>query len=176
MLPPLLTGPTLPRFASIGRMRVILAGPSVSGRSPSDLLGERLPSVVTGRLGAMSVHVATIRHFWQATEARDWGAVAEVLAPEMVYEIQQTRERIRGRDAFLRFFDDYPGDWHLTLRRVIVDDRNGVSVLDFTVGVEQMLAITFFTFGDDGLITRVEDVWPEPYEPPPGREHLTERF
>ncbi len=124
----------------------------------------------------MSEHAATIRRFWQTTEARDWDALAEVLAPEMVYEMEQTRERIRGRDAFLRFFDDYPGDWHLTVRRVIADDEGGVSVLDFTVGDEQMLGITLFTFGDDGLVTRVEDVWPEPYEPPPGRAHLTERF
>jgi len=28
----------------------------------------------------------------------------------------------------------------------------------------------------DGLITRVTDFWPEPYEPPPGREHLVERY
>ena len=124
----------------------------------------------------MSEHAATIRRFWQTTAARDWDALAEVLAPEMVYEMEQTRERIRGRDAFLRFFDDYPGDWHLTVRRVIADDEGGVSVLDFTVGDEQMLGITLFTFGDDGLVTRVEDVWPEPYEPPPGRAHLTERF
>jgi hypothetical protein len=26
----------------------------------------------------------------------------------------------------------------------------------------------------DGLITHVTDFWPEPYEPPPGREHLVE--
>ncbi len=124
----------------------------------------------------MSAHAATIRHFWQTTEARDWDGLAEVLAPTMVYEIEQTRERVRGRDAFLRFFDDYPGDWHLTVRRVIADDEGGVSVLDFTVGDEQLVGITFFTFGGDGLITRVEDVWPEPYDAPAGRAHLTERF
>ncbi len=124
----------------------------------------------------MSEQAATIRRFWQTTEARDWDGLAEVLAPAMVYEMEQTRERIRGRDAFLRFFDAYPGDWHLTVRRVIADAEGGVSVLDFTVGEEQMVGITFFTFGDDGLIDRVEDVWPEPYEPPADRADLTERF
>ena len=39
-----------------------------------------------------------------------------------------------------------------------------------------MVGITFFTFGPDGQVTRVEDVWPEPYEPPAGAAHLTERF
>jgi hypothetical protein len=36
-------------------------------------------------------------------------------------------------------------------------------------------AIAFFEFAD-GLITRVTDFWPEPYEAPPGREHLVERW
>ncbi|MGP3959181.1 hypothetical protein ACTWPT_24555 [Nonomuraea sp. 3N208] len=27
-----------------------------------------------------------------------------------------------------------------------------------------------------GLISRITDYWPEPYEPPPGREHLVERL
>jgi hypothetical protein len=35
--------------------------------------------------------------------------------------------------------------------------------------------MAFFEFGR-GLITRVTDFWPEPYEPPPGREHLVERW
>ena len=124
----------------------------------------------------MGNHAATIRRFWQTTEARDWEGLAEVLSPEMVYEMEQTRERIRGRTEFLRFFAEYPGDWHLTVRRVVADEEAGASVLDFTVGDEQMVDISFFTFDDDGLIERMEDVWPEPYEPPADRAHLTERF
>ena len=124
----------------------------------------------------MSEHAATIRRFWQTTEARDWEGLAEVLAPAMVYEMEQTRERIRGRTAFLRFFAEYPGDWHLTVRRVVADADGGVSVVDFRIGDEQLAGITFFTWDDTGLIARVEDVWPEPYEPPADRAHLTERY
>ena len=124
----------------------------------------------------MSDHAATIRRFWESTEARDWAGLAEVLSPELVYEMEQTRERIRGRDAFVRFFAAYPGDWHLTVRRLVADDGGGASVLDFAVDGVQMTGISFFSFDADGLISRIEDVWPEPYEPPAGREHLTERF
>jgi hypothetical protein len=28
----------------------------------------------------------------------------------------------------------------------------------------------------DRLVAAVTDFWPEPYEPPPGREHLVERW
>lgn len=97
----------------------------------------------------MSDHVATIHRFWDATEARDWEGLAVVLDPAMHYRMEQTRERVAGRDAFVRFFSEFPGDWHLTVRRVIADD---------------------------GAITEVEDVWPEPYEPPADRAGLTERY
>lgn len=124
----------------------------------------------------MSEQAATIRRFWEATEARDWDGLSQVLDPDLRYSLEQTRERVTGREAFLRFFSEFPGDWHLTVRRVIADDAGGVSVLDLRVGEEQMVGISFFRFGDDGLITEVEDVWPEPYEPPADRAHLTERY
>ena len=40
---------------------------------------------------------------------------------------------------------------------------------------ETSLAIAFFEI-EAGRITKVTDFWPEPYEPPPGREHLVERW
>jgi SnoaL-like domain len=124
----------------------------------------------------MSDHAATIRRFWETTEARDWTGLGEVLSPELVYEMAQTRERVQGREAFLRFFAAYPGDWHLTVRRVVADDDGAATMLDFVVGEEQMTGISFFSFDSAGLINRIDDLWPEPYEPPPGREDLTERF
>ena len=122
----------------------------------------------------MSDHDATIRRFWAATEARDWDGLADVLADDLVYEMEQTRELVRGKPAFVRFFSEFPGDWHLVVRRIIADADGGVSTLDFTVGDEHMVGITFFPFDADGRITRLEDVWPEPYERPAGRAHLTE--
>ena len=51
--------------------------------------------------------------FIASLEARDWAAWAGLLHPAVVYEIPQSRERIRGRDRYLRFNQEYPGDWHL---------------------------------------------------------------
>jgi hypothetical protein len=124
----------------------------------------------------MSDHASTIRRFWETTEARDWTGLGEVLSPDLVYEMEQTRERIRGREAFLRFFDQYPGEWHLVVRRIIADDEGAVSVLDFTVGAGEMTGVSFFEFDGAGLITKVEDLWPEPYDPPADRAGLTERY
>ena len=67
--------------------------------------------------------------FVERLERRDWDGLGELLHPGVVYEIAQSRERIRGRDRYIQF-------------------------------------------NADGWITKVTDFWPEPYEPPAGREHL----
>lgn len=110
-----------------------------------------------------------------STEERDWSALGDLLAEEVVYEMPQTGERIRGKPAFLRFNAEYPGDWHLRARRIVADGRYAAAWLDARVGAEPMEACVWFDLSDEGLITRVVDYWPERYEPPAGREHLAER-
>jgi hypothetical protein len=113
--------------------------------------------------------------FIASLEARDWDAWAGLLHPAVVYEIPQSRERIRGRDRYLRFNQEYPGDWHLRPKVVIADERHGVVWFEWLLDGRADDAMVFFEFAD-GLIIRVTDFWPEPYEPPPGREHLVERW
>jgi ketosteroid isomerase-like protein len=117
--------------------------------------------------------------FIASLEARDWEAWTALLHPDVVYEIPQSRERIRGRDRYLQFNREYPGDWHLRPRVVIADEQHAVVwfawSLDGRPDEGSADAMAFFEFAD-GLITRVTDFWPEPYEPPSGREHLVERW
>jgi len=44
-----------------------------------------------------------VERFIVSLEARDWAAWATLLHPGVIYEIPQSRERIRGRDHYLRF-------------------------------------------------------------------------
>jgi ketosteroid isomerase-like protein len=113
--------------------------------------------------------------FIASLEARDWDAWAALLHPAVVYEIPQSRERIRGRDRYLRFNQEYPGDWHLRPKVTIADERHGVVWFEWLLDGRADDGVAFFGFAD-GLITSVTDFWPEPYEPPPGREHLVERW
>jgi hypothetical protein len=48
----------------------------------------------------------------ETMEARNWEAWTALLAEDVVYEVPQTRERVSGRAALLRFNQEYPGDWH----------------------------------------------------------------
>jgi ketosteroid isomerase-like protein len=109
-------------------------------------------------------------------EQRDWSGLTALLAEDVVYEMPQTRERISGRSAFLRFNVEYPGDWHVRARRVVADGRFAALWLDVRTDGEQQDACVWLELAEDGLISRVVDYWPESYEPPPGREHLVERW
>ncbi|MDA0637053.1 nuclear transport factor 2 family protein [Nonomuraea sp. MCN248] len=109
-------------------------------------------------------------------EQRDWERFGALLAEDVVYEMPQTRERIRGKSAFLRFNMDYPGDWHLRVRRIVADGRHAAAWIDARVGIEHQDACVWFELSDQGLISRIVDYWPEPYDPPSGREHLVERW
>ena len=42
-----------------------------------------------------------VERFIASLEARDWDTWAALLDPVVVYEISQSRERIRGRDRYL---------------------------------------------------------------------------
>ncbi|HEV2240142.1 MAG TPA: nuclear transport factor 2 family protein [Streptosporangiaceae bacterium] len=41
--------------------------------------------------------------YWAAAEARDWARFGGLVAEDVVYEAPQTRERVRGREAYVRF-------------------------------------------------------------------------
>jgi hypothetical protein len=60
-------------------------------------------------------------------------------------------------------------------RRAYVGECHGVVWFEWLLDGRTDDAVVFFEFAD-GLITRVTDFWPERYEPPPGREHLAERW
>jgi ketosteroid isomerase-like protein len=136
-------------------------------------------SVVKGNVRSMD-DTATTRQlvlaYVDVLERRDWPGLTALLAEDVVYEMPQTRERIRGRPAFVQFNMEYPGDWHLRVRRVVADGRLAALWLDVRVGAEEQDACVWVEVGEHGLIGRITDFWPEPYDPPAGREHLVERW
>jgi hypothetical protein len=117
-----------------------------------------------------------IEKFYRALEARDWESFGSLLAVDVRYELPQTRERIVGREDYLRFNREFPGDWHLAITRIHGDDHGGAAWLEALTDGEKSDNIAFLSIDEDGLVTHVIDFWPEGYEPPPGREHLAQRY
>jgi ketosteroid isomerase-like protein len=117
-----------------------------------------------------------VERFLSTLEARDWDGWTATMHEDVVYELPQSRERISGRDRYLQFNQEYPGDWHLRPKVVIADHDHGVGWFGWTVGASaEEDAMAFFGFRDE-LIAIVTDFWPEAYDAPAGREHLTERW
>lgn len=121
---------------------------------------------------------ATVESYWTAAGLRDWDTFATTLTDDVLYDLPQTRERIRGKERYLSFNRDSPGDWRVSVERIVAD-REGRQVAVrtlFTVDDRKLHAIHFFTFDAQGLISEITDFWPEQYEPPAGRGHLVERY
>jgi predicted ester cyclase len=115
--------------------------------------------------------------YWAAAEARDWAAFGRLVADEVVYEGPQTRERVRGREAYLRFNrEGFPGEWHLEVQRIVGEGACGASWVAFTSPDGTQPGLCFFELDEDGLISRITDFWPDPYELPASRAHLVERY
>ena len=116
--------------------------------------------------------------YWAAIEARDWVTLPGLIAPDVFYEVPQTRERVSGREAFVRFCaDGFPGEWHVAVERAVGQGRHAASWVRWSSGDDaSQSGLSFFDLGDDGRLTRITDFWPEPYELPASRAHLVERY
>ncbi|HLN15758.1 MAG TPA: nuclear transport factor 2 family protein [Acidimicrobiales bacterium] len=118
----------------------------------------------------------TVAAYWAAAEARSWDEFGALVAADVLYEGPQTGERVRGREAYLRFnVEGFPGDWHLEVRRIVGEGPHAASWIDFTEEGKTQTGLCFFDLDADGLISRITDFWPEPYDLPASRAHLVER-
>jgi predicted ester cyclase len=115
--------------------------------------------------------------YWAAAERRDWDTFAGLVAEQVVYEAPQFRERVRGRDAYLRFnVEGFRGDWHLNVEQIVGEDRHAASWLEFSDAGDRYSGVCFFDLDEDGRIARITDIWPAPAELPDSRAHLVERY
>lgn len=108
---------------------------------------------------------ALIQKHWSLANARDWSAFAKLLHPALVYEVPQTREYIEGGHGYLEMFSTWPGNWTASIQHLVCEASKAVCVIDFVAGAEVMTGISIFEL-NDGIIIKVIDYWPEPYEPP----------
>ncbi len=112
---------------------------------------------------------------WTRMEARDWTAVGELLAEDVVCDWPQSGERIRGRANFVALNAHYPGDWHIRVRRVV--DAGDVVVTEVHVDLEGGVwpAVSFFSLRD-GRIERIHEYWPDPFPAAAWRDQWVERM
>ncbi len=126
----------------------------------------------------MSVEVGLVTSYRAAAEERDWDAFGALVAEDVVYEAPQSRERVRGRSAYVRFNrEGFPGLWHLQVVKIVGGNGGAASWISMTDsnGTVQP-GLSFFDMDQSNLITRITNFWPEPYELPSSRAHLVEKY
>jgi hypothetical protein len=114
--------------------------------------------------------------YWRSAEARDWITFGELLADDVCYEAPQTRERVRGRDAYVRSNREFPGDWHVSVIRLVGSGRHAATWISAEVDGTAEFGLSFLDLDESYRITHITDFWPEPNEPPASRAHLAERY
>jgi SnoaL-like domain len=115
-----------------------------------------------------------IVRYFDTLNARDWMAFSALLDEDVLYEMPQTRERVRGREAYVDFNATYPAAWRLEPVRIIADDARASSEFKCFLGDEVLIAIAFFEFNGERIV-RITDYWPESYEPPVRASRFVER-
>jgi ketosteroid isomerase-like protein len=99
----------------------------------------------------------TVQALWDRIQARDWAGVGELIAEDLVVEWPVSRERIVGRDNFIRVNAEYPEGWSIRVLRVIADGDTVVSEVEVpheSLGVFR--SVSLWTLRDTKIVAARE--------------------
>ncbi|HEV2238643.1 MAG TPA: nuclear transport factor 2 family protein [Ktedonobacterales bacterium] len=117
-----------------------------------------------------------VERYWRLMNTNDWDAVGAVLHDDFLLTWPQSGERIRGRVNFSAVNAQYPATdvWRFAVRHLVADEAMAASRVAVTMAALNAEVISFFE-PRDGLIWRVTEYWPEPFEAAVWRAQLVER-
>jgi limonene-1,2-epoxide hydrolase len=119
-----------------------------------------------------------VAEFWARIQARDWDAVAGLLAEDVVLDWPNAQLRISGRENVVEFNRSYPEGWSIEVLNVVADGStvaSEVRVPHSTIGLFYALSVYEV---EAGRIARGREYWVEerPEEPPPERARWFEKI
>ncbi|MFE4801134.1 nuclear transport factor 2 family protein [Streptomyces sp. NPDC056708] len=100
-----------------------------------------------------------IEALWDRIQARDWAAVAGLVAEDAVIEWPVSGERIVGNKNFVAVNSSYPEGWSIRVLRIVADGSEAVSEVEVPhdeLGVFR--AASFWTV-QQGRIVRGREYW-----------------
>ncbi len=117
-----------------------------------------------------------VERYWQTMNSNDFWAVGDLLHDDFVLDYPQSGERIVGREKNARLNTEYPsaGPWSFVVERMIAGDDTAVTDVHVRGAEMRARVISFFEVRE-GLIWRMTEYWPDPFEAPAERAHLVER-
>ena len=124
----------------------------------------------------MNQSEVTVRQFWLLMGSSQFTDVRTLLADSFHCRWPLTREHIPSPDAFVQIQIDYPGSGSIDIEELVAEPAKVVTVCAVHWGGSDFTVISHFTVAEDGLLSGLVEWWPEPYEPPSGRQHLVQRY
>lgn len=113
-----------------------------------------------------------VRRLYEAYQARDWEAAAELVHEDAVVEMPATRERLTGRTGVLGFQRAYPEPWgELSVLRVVGEEDTAAAEIE-VVAPDATFRMAAFWRSEGGLLREGVEYWITVggEEPPPNRE------
>ena len=100
-----------------------------------------------------------VRALWNSIQARDWGAVADLIAEDAIVEWPVSAERIVGRDNYVAVNREYPEGWSINVLRIVADGDQVVSEVEVPhAEFGRFRAASFWTV-TGGKIVRGTEYW-----------------
>jgi ketosteroid isomerase-like protein len=118
---------------------------------------------------------AVVEQFWARMNANDFAGAGQLLADDCVCLYPQSGERFIDRASWVAMNAEYPvnGSWRFTVERLVVDGDQAVTDVVFTDADTASVTRTIGFFEvRGGLIVRLTEYWPDPFDPPASRSHL----
>jgi ketosteroid isomerase-like protein len=100
-----------------------------------------------------------VRALWDRIQARDWGAVADVIAEDAIVEWPVSAERIVGRDNYVAVNREYPEGWSIHVLRVVADGDQVVSEVEVPHAEFGTFRAASFWTVTGGKIVRGTEYW-----------------
>ena len=118
---------------------------------------------------------AAVERLWRAFDERDFDGAGEQCHEDVVLEWPQSRERIRGRANLVEVNRNYPGDWKITIERIVVCGESAVSQVAVRIDGRTEYATSFFELRDEKIAT-IREFWAEEYQAPEWRARWVEQM
>jgi ketosteroid isomerase-like protein len=103
----------------------------------------------------------TVQTLWDRMQDRDWAGVGSLLADDVVVEWPVSRERIVGRDHYVRINAEYPAGWSIRVLRVVASGDEVVSEVEVPHDELGVHRVASFWTVREGVITAGREYWTE---------------
>ncbi len=120
-----------------------------------------------------------VKMYWNYMSNAEFDMAGTLMSENAVVWMPNTREVFRGRDCYIEFNRNYPGNWNISVEKILSIENNVITAVKVSSdnGNGSFYATSFFKITNN-LIEEITEYWGENGEPPEWRikEKLSEQY